>query len=114
MNGSFAPMVLANEAAHRQLIAEAANAALRGESHNTGRFTAPAGAAFVLEHPRIGVGKEIVLTARNAAAATVGWYLSDEGTGKVTINFIPPLAEPGVFGFAVIGVGNTKTQEVLP
>ena len=106
LGGAFAPLDMPGERQHRRLIAEAANAALRGESHNAGRFTAPAGESdFVLEAPRLGIGKVLLLTPRNAQAAVSGWYVSEVRNGSATIVFNAPLAADAAFDFVVVGVG---------
>jgi hypothetical protein len=105
LGGGFCPTEMRDEKQHRRMIAEAANAALRGESHNTGRFTAPPGGSFVLENPRLGVGRVLLLTPRNDAAAMARWYAGEEKSGAVTIIFNPPLLEAAEFSFAVAGVG---------
>jgi len=105
LGGGFCPTDIMDEKQHRRLIAEAANAALRGETHNTGRFTAPPGSNYVLRSPRLGVGRVLLLSPRNAPAAAAKWYVSEEEKGSVTINFTPPLTEAADFAFAVVGVG---------
>ena len=67
---TFAPTDNPNEKAHRRMLASAANAALRGETHNTGSFRVAAGAGeYVLEDPRLNVDRVIALTAQDRAAA---------------------------------------------
>ena len=106
LGGAFAPLDMPGESQHRRLIAEAANAALRGETHNTGNFTAPAGADnFILEGPRLGIGKVLQLTPRNAAAAVSGWFVSEVQNGTAIIVFNAPLAADAAFDFVVAGVG---------
>ena len=105
LGGGFCPVDIMDEKQHRRMIAEAANAALRGETHNTGIFTAPPGANYVLRSPRIGVGRVVLLTPRNAAAAEARWFVGEEQKGSAVINFTPPLTEAADFAFAVVGVG---------
>jgi hypothetical protein len=105
LGGGFCLTEMQDEKQHRRQIAEAANAALRGESHNTGRFTAPPGEKFSLENPRLGVGRVLLLTPRNGAAASARWYVDEEKSGAMTIVFNPPLTETAEFSFAVVGVG---------
>jgi len=108
LGGAFAPTDLPDDKQHRRLIAEAANAALRGETHNTGYFIAPPGEGFVLEHPRLGVGRVLLLSPRNEAAAMAHWYVTDKMAGTAVINFTPPLTEEAAFAFAVVGVGTPE------
>ena len=104
LGGGFCPVDIMDEKQHRRLIAEAANAALRGETHNTGRFTAPPGVSFVLKSPRLGVGRLLLLMPRNASAAAARWFIDEVEKGSATINFTPPLTEAADFAFAVVGV----------
>ena len=111
LGGAFCPTEMSDEKQHRRLIAEAANAALRGETHNTGYFIAPPGERYILQHPRLGVGRVLVLSPRNDAAALAHWFVTDEMNGTAIIIFTPPLTETAAFSFAVVGVGNIERIE---
>lgn len=108
MNGTFAPPDSPDSRLHRRQLATAANAALRGETHNAGRFTAEPGDSYILRSAHIGVGREIMLIPRNEAAASARWYIANQENGRAFISFSPALTEPAEFGFVVAGVGNTK------
>jgi hypothetical protein len=106
MGGNFCPTEVMDEKQHRRLIAEAANAALRGETHNTGQFTAPPGAAsYTLQHSRLGVGKVLLLVPTNAAAAISLWHVSKILKGTAVINFSNPPTSDAAFDFVIIGAG---------
>jgi hypothetical protein len=103
---SFAPPDFPDERTHRHLVAEAANAALRGETHNTGVFTLPAGATeFTLHDPRIGVEKVLLLSPLDAGAATLAWWIEESATAKgvATIKFATAAAANCRFNYAIVG-----------
>lgn len=111
---SLAPQNLADEKAHRTLIAQAANAALRGETYNVGTFTVAGTpetegltAVFTLENQRIGPGKQIVLAPADAAAAGLAWYVSEMRKGEADIVFISAPSGEAKFTYSVFGVGKT-------
>jgi hypothetical protein len=87
--------------------ADTATAALRGETHNTGVFTLPAGSEeYGLFDPRMGAGRLVLLSPLDAGAAALGWWV-DESTiikGGVTIKFLSAPGSDCRFGYAVVGV----------
>lgn len=107
----FAPLNLNDAASHRTLIAQAANAALRGETYNTGTVTADAATVTVI-NPRIGPGKQIVMTPANAEAAGLAWYVAETRKGEADIVF--PVAPSGEakFTYSVVGTGRTTEDRV--
>ena len=111
---NFAPLDGLDPGTHRRQIAGAANAALRGESHNTGVFGLAAGqTSFALRHPLIGAGKTVFLSPGDATAAGLHWWV-DAGTlvkGGVTLRFTAAPASACTFNYAVVGVKPYAAQE---
>lgn len=107
---AFAPLNLGNEASHRTLIAQAANAALRGETYNTGTLTVSS-AMVTLKNLRIGPGKQIVMTPANAEAAGLAWYVAETRKGEADIVF--PVAPSGEakFTYSVVGTGRATSED---
>jgi hypothetical protein len=103
----FAPQALPDEAAHRSLIARAANAALRGETHNAGRFTLPAGqSSLSVRDARFGAGRLALLVPLNQAASALPWWQEAMSRGQAVFSFGAAPATDAEFGYAVLGVGN--------
>lgn len=103
---SFAPLDSPNESAHRRQLARAANAALRGESHNTGTFTLPAGATdYVIRDPRINVERVIMLSPLDAEAANLRPWLDKASVvrGEATVRFTAAPAVDCAFDYVLIG-----------
>lgn len=104
---SFAPPDSPEERVHRRQLAGAANAALRGETHNTGTVKVAAGAAFVvLKDPRLSVEKVVTLTALDAVAAGLGPWL-DRAAGKkgeAVIRFTATPAQECAFDYTITGI----------
>jgi hypothetical protein len=106
---SFAPLDSLDERTHRQQLAKGVNAALRGDSHNTGQITVPAGTEdYVINDPRIGVGRILVFTPANAEAAQLQIYLTEVLNGSAAISFINMPSDEAVFYYAIIGMGGNK------
>lgn len=107
MSGLFVPYDSLNERKHRMELASGVNAALRGEIHNTGQFSVPAGTDYyVLQDARLGVGRVIVLAPANRAAAVLQPYVPEVMNGKCEVFFVTAPADEAVFNYAIIGVGN--------
>ena len=103
------PLTSPNAELHRRQLAAAVNAATRGELDNTGKFTVPAGSgAFTLEDARLGVGKVLLLSPANAAAAMLRWYAPEVMNGQAALSFLEAPAQDAIFYYAVMGGGNTR------
>ena len=103
---NFAPTDSSNEKMHRRVLAMAANAALRGETHNTGSFRVPAGAAqYVLEDPRLNVDRVVALTALDSVAADLRPWIApaDLGKGRAVIRFSRPADADCGFDYIITG-----------
>lgn len=103
---SFAPLDSPNENAHRRQLARAANAALRGETHNTGTFTLPAGATeYVIRDPRLGVERAVLFSPLDAAAANLRPWLDKASMagGEATVRFTTAPANDCSFEYVIIG-----------
>lgn len=103
---SFAPLDSPNEGAHRRQLARAANAALRGETHNTGTFTLPAGAtAYVIRDPRLSVERVVLLSPVDAVAANLRPWLDKASVvkGEATVRFAAAPASDCAFDYVIIG-----------
>ena len=108
---TFAPADSPEERRHRVQLAAAVNAALRGETHNTGTMTVPAGATeYLLKDPRLGVEKMLSLTPLDAEAAQAGVWVDRSGLtrGSARLRFTrPPAAECG-FDYSITGIQRLK------
>lgn len=104
----LAPRSSLNEVSHRMQIADAANAALRGELLNTGTVTIVAGAtSTTITDARLGVGKLLLLTPLDAYGAGLAWHLESMGNGSCVVGH-SALAHDAAFGWVVIGSGATR------
>lgn len=87
-------------------LGNAANSALRGETHNTGTMAVPAGeTAVTIRDRRCGVGKLAFLIPLDAIAATLNWHLSGMTTNAMSFTFSTAPESPCAFGFVIIGAG---------
>lgn len=103
---SFAP--LANGTPSQ--LAAAANAALRAETHNTGRFDLPAGAAAITLHdPRFGAGRLVSLVPLNAVAAVTPWYMKAIRKGEADIVFTSAASGSAEFSYFITGFGTPRS-----
>lgn len=99
---SFAPL----SSATPQQLAAAANAALRAETHNTGRFeVAAAASGLTLKDPRFGAGRLVVLIPLNTAAANAPWYMSSMRKGEADIVFTVVPSSAAEFAYIIAGFG---------
>lgn len=111
---SFAPLAGLNDAASHRRLAVAANAALRGESHNTGRFVAPAGSlSFLLRDERIGTEKVVTLSPLNKAAAILNWWMDENSIKKgcVRVRFTDAAETDALFAYVVTGTKRLTATE---
>lgn len=105
----FVPLTSADEALHRHQLAGAVNASLRGETANTGQFTVNVGVTeYTLWDARLGVGKVLLLSPANAAAAASRWYVREILKGTATIIVTEPPLSAALFSYAITGEGNTR------
>lgn len=89
-------------------LAVAVNAALRGETTNTGVLEVAAGQTEVtVQDARCRAGRLALLIPMDAAAAAVDWWLADMTRNSMTFEFS---SAPGAcrFGWALMGDGNIK------
>lgn len=103
---SFAPLDSPNENAHRRQLARAANAALRGETHNTGTFTLPAGATdYVIRDPRLNAERAVLLSPLDAEAANLRPWLDKTSVvrGEATVRFTAAPASDCTFDYVIVG-----------
>ncbi len=103
---NFAPTDLPDERSHRRQIAEAANSALRGETHNTGTILISSGTTeFVLQDPRMGAEKVVVLIPLDSTAANLHAWVdrSSIGKGTVTIRLAHPAGGDCSFDYIITG-----------
>ncbi len=105
----FAPATGDNERVHREQCARAANEALRGETHNTGVITVPAGTGdFLIRDARLGVGKVLILTPLDAHAANAHWYVPEMLNGSARVVFTAHPGGDANYAYVICGIGNTK------
>ena len=100
-------MFAASDGKNGSRTAAAANAALRGETHNTGAFTLCAGSAeHRLADPRMGAGRVVLLSPLDAGAAPLQWWLDEAPVvkGGVTIRFSPAPEQDCRFNYAIFGI----------
>jgi hypothetical protein len=101
----LAPRFATDEKGHRRMLADAANAALRGELNNTGQVTCANGTtSTTITDARMGYGRLLVLVPLDAVAAALNWHLSAMTNGSCTIAHAAPSGD-AVFGWCVIGSG---------
>ena len=103
---SFAPLDSPNENAHRRQLARAANAALRGETQNTGTFTLPAGATeYVILDPRLGVERTVLFAPLDPTAANLRPWLDKASMvrGEATVRFTAAPVSDCAFDYVIIG-----------
>lgn len=107
---NFVPQVPASTPAQMIALAVGVNAALRGDTANTGRVTCAAGATSVtVTDRRCRAGRLAFLIPLDAAAASAVWWLSDMTRDSMTFSFAE---SPGAcsFAWALIGDGGDKGE----
>lgn len=111
---NFVPQT-ADVSARRSLeVAAAVNAALRGDTVNTGRLICAEGAASVtVNDRRCRPGRLALLIPLNAAAAGLAWWLSGMARDSMTFGFSPAPAADAHFGWALVGEGQEAGGERL-
>lgn len=100
-------VAMAAEAAPRQMLALAVgvNAALRGDTANTGRVDVPAGVTSItVQDSRCRAGRLALLIPLDAAASAAAWHLESMERGSMTFGFASAPG-PCAFGWALIGDG---------
>lgn len=91
---------------HRRQIAAAANSALRGETHNTGVLSVPAGVTDVtLTDPRMGAEKVVLLSATDNVAADLHPWIDRSSIvkGSVIVRFTHPGGADCSFDYVIVG-----------
>lgn len=102
---SLAPRFGSDEKNHRRLIADAANAALRGELNTSGRVSVLADTtSTVITDARLGYGRLIFLVPLDARGAILDWWVASMADGTCTIGHAP-LEYDADFAWSVIGEG---------
>lgn len=107
---NFVSQVPASTPAQMIALAVGVNAALRGDTANTGRVTCAAGETSVtVKDSRCRAGRLAFLIPLDAAAASAVWWLSDMTHDSMTFSFT---SAPGAcsFGWALIGDGGEKGE----
>lgn len=100
--GVFAPLARATA----EQLSTAANAALRGETFNTGRLEEPGEQEYTLIDPRLGIGKVLLLVPLNYDAAQLHWYITEVRNGEADIVFNSTPAG-SLFNYVIIGHGKS-------
>ena len=100
----FAPIVSTPTPGQMLDLALAANAALRGETANTGTFTLAAGDTSVsIIDPRCRAGRLAILVPLNAAAAGLAWYLETMTQDVMSFAFASAPSAEAKFGYVIVG-----------
>jgi len=87
-------------------LAAAVNAALRGDTFNTGRLVCRAGSAAVtVKDARCRAGRLALLIPLDARAAALDWHLASMTRGSMTFAFSSAPSADAAFGWAIIGAG---------
>lgn len=89
-------------------LAAAVNAALRGDTFNTGRVICKAGSdAVTVQDARCRAGRLALLIPLDAQAAALNWHLAAMTRGSMTFCFSAAPPADAAFGWAIIGAGTT-------
>lgn len=100
----FVPTVTTPTPGQMLSLAVAANAALRGETANTGTATLAAGeSTLTITDPRCRYGRLAWLIPMNAAASGLSWYLSAMTQGGMSFAFASAPAAEAQFGWVIVG-----------
>lgn len=100
----YAPHVTSPTPGQMLSLALAANAALRGESDNTGTASLPAGSdSFTVIDPRCRAGRLAFLIPMNGDAAGLAWHLETMTRYSMTFGFDSAPAAEAKFGYVIIG-----------
>lgn len=87
-------------------LAAAVNAALRGDTFNTGRLVCPAGSvSATVRDARCRAGRFALLIPLDARAAALRWHLASMTRGSMTFSFSAAPSADAVFGWAIVGTG---------
>lgn len=104
---SFVSNVSAPTPAQMLSIAAGINAALRGETTNTGTVTVASGASSVMiKDMRCRAGRLAFLIPLNAAAAAAKPYLSNMTLNSMTFTFPTAPTSEAKYGWALVGCGD--------
>ena len=103
---NFVPTTADNSPQRILAIANAVNAALRGETANIGRVVCAAGKSSVtVKDKRCRAGRLAMLIPMNSVAAGLVWWLDSMTRDEMTFNFTSAPSGEAVFGWALIGDG---------
>ena len=100
------PQVPASTPAQMLALAVGVNAALRGDTANTGRAVCAAGeTSLTIRDGRCRAGRLALLVPLDEAAARAVWWLSEMTRESMTFRFA---SAPGecAFGWALVGAGS--------
>lgn len=100
-----APLVYANEAEHRRLIAEGVNSLREGKIRSTGEVTFTADqTTTTIEDRRIGPMSVIqLMPTTESAAGEVGWWWSSQTEGSATITHASDSRTDRTFRYVILG-----------
>lgn len=106
---NFVPQTPDNSPKRCLDLAVAVNAALRGDTANTGRLTCAAGQNSVtVEDKRCRAGRLALLIPLDSVAAGLEWWLADMTRDSMTFGFYPAPSAEALFGWALIGDGDVR------
>jgi hypothetical protein len=101
----FAPRFAQDEKGHRRMLADAANAAIKGELNTSGRVTVATGTTqTTITDARMGYGRLIVLVPLDARGAILDWWVASMTNGVCVIGHAL-LSYDADFAWTVIGEG---------
>ena len=108
---NFVPQVPASTPAQMLSLAVGVNAALRGDTANTGRATCAAGeTSLTIKDARCRAGRLALLVPLDQAAAQAVWWLSDMTRESMTFRFASAPGECS-FGWALVGGGEERGED---
>ena len=103
---NFVPQVPASTPAQMIALAVGVNAALRGDTANTGRAACAAGeTSLTIKDARCRAGRLALLIPLDQAAARSVWWLESMTRGSMTFRFASAPGECS-FGWALVGGGD--------
>lgn len=100
----FVSQLPSSDAGQMLRICAGVNAALRGETANTGTFTLAANHTSVtVNDKRCRAGRMAILVPMDAVAASLTGWLSDMTRDSMTFSFSTAPAADCIFGWAILG-----------